>query len=125
MDKNDPRLVSLHILNDVLHKGRRPKDCIVERGSFLKSRDRALIQELVYGVLRHLLFLDWCLKRYLKNPLRLKSGTLNNLRLGAYQALFMRVPDWASVNETVEVEKSAGMHLHRAPLWGSAGATQT
>lgn len=74
----------------------------------LDSRDMAFIQELVYGVIRNQIYIDWCLTAYLKKPSGLKYATLNNLRLGVYQAFFMRVPDRAVVFETTEVEKAAG-----------------
>jgi 16S rRNA (cytosine967-C5)-methyltransferase len=62
--------------------------------------------EIVYGVLRYKDTIDWILKHFLKNPSQLGDFTLNNLRIAVYQIFFMRVPDWAVVNESVEIEKS-------------------
>jgi 16S rRNA (cytosine967-C5)-methyltransferase len=61
--------------------------------------------EIVYGVLRFRDTLDWILNHFLKNPSRLEARTVNNLRIAVYQLFFMRVPDWAVVNEAVEMEK--------------------
>jgi len=30
---------------------------------------------------------------------------MNNLRIAVYQIKFMRVPEWAAVNESVNIEK--------------------
>ncbi|NOZ24870.1 MAG: 16S rRNA (cytosine(967)-C(5))-methyltransferase RsmB [Nitrospirae bacterium] len=108
MKKKNPRLLALRALEDILRRDRRPKDVLGSCGALLDSRDRAFLHELVYGVIRNMLYIDWCLSAYLKDPAGLKPSTLNNLRLGAYQALFMRVPDRAVVFETTEVEKAAG-----------------
>jgi 16S rRNA (cytosine967-C5)-methyltransferase len=110
-NKYNPRFVALLILQEVLHQGKKPKDSIERRSGILELRDRALLQEMVYGTLRNLYYLDWYLHPYLKDPQRLKKTTLNNLRVGAYQIIFMRIPDWASVNETVEIEKMSGRNV--------------
>jgi 16S rRNA (cytosine967-C5)-methyltransferase len=62
--------------------------------------------EMVYGVLRHRAFLDHVLTRFLDRPEALPAKTVQNLRLAAYQMLFMRVPDWAAVNEAVSIERT-------------------
>ncbi len=101
-------MLALHALLDIWRKDKKPKDALDRHGTALDSRDRAFLHELVYGVVRNRIYIDWCLKPYLKDPAGLGPGTLNNLRLGVYQALFMRVPDRAVVFETTEVEKAAG-----------------
>ncbi|HDH01555.1 MAG TPA: 16S rRNA (cytosine(967)-C(5))-methyltransferase RsmB [Nitrospirae bacterium] len=108
MKKNNPRLLALRALNEIWRKDKRPREVLDSYAATLDSRDMAFIQELVYGVIRNRLYIDWCLTAYLKDPSGLKYATLNNLRLGVYQAFFMRVPDRAVVFETTEVEKSAG-----------------
>lgn len=74
----------------------------------LSEQERSFVHETVYGVLRRLLYIDYRLGFYLTKPQKLKPQTMMNLRIGAYQILFMRVPDWAAVSETVEVEKRTG-----------------
>lgn len=73
----------------------------------IDARDRALLTQCVYGVLREKGFLDEVLSPYLKKntPRLLRHG----LRLGVYQILFLdRVPDHAALNETVEWAKKKG-----------------
>ncbi len=110
------RLLAIESLLDISLRGARPKQSIEPLSGFLDKRDRAFLMEIVYGVLRYRDTLDWILKHFLKSPSRLGNFTLNNLRVAAYQVFFMRVPDWAVVNESVEIEKiSAAGELHGKP----------
>ena len=76
----------------------------------LNERDRALFTELVYGTLRWRGKIDAHLSHHTRRPL-LKSDPLirNLLRLTCYQLLFLnRIPDYAAVNEAVELAKLYG-----------------
>jgi 16S rRNA (cytosine967-C5)-methyltransferase len=76
--------------------------------SKLAPVDRRLCQELVYGVVRWQATLDWLIAR--KTNGRTPSSTLQNLlRLGLYQIFLLdRIPDYAVVNETVNLAKQSG-----------------
>ncbi len=76
----------------------------------LPARDRALLTQLVYGTLRWRGRLDWHLDRSLSRSLAGTKPYLRNLlRLTLYQLLFLdRVPDYAAVNEAVELAKRHG-----------------
>lgn len=102
------RELALKALDEIWQKDKKPKNVLEELSQFLDRRDRAFLMELVYGVVRFRDTLDWALKKFLKKPSALGRDTLNNLRLAAYQILFMRVPQWAAVNEAVELEKKLG-----------------
>ncbi len=71
----------------------------------LPKQDRALITDLIYGTLRYELYLDICLKHYLKHPKKLPPEIFQVLRLGAYDILIRKTPRYAAVNEWVEVCK--------------------
>ncbi len=97
----------------------RRADAILERElarSALSSRDRALTQNLVYGVLRWKGRLDWVLDQYVRGGLSsLPISIRNALRLGLYQIDFLdRIPPRAAVNESVRLARRFG---HR----GTAG----
>jgi 16S rRNA (cytosine967-C5)-methyltransferase len=66
-------------------------------------RDRRFIFEIVYGVMRRRLTLDYVIERHLSDAgLRGNKQLKRILEIGVYQLLFMdRVPDHAAVNETV------------------------
>jgi len=74
----------------------------------LSAKDRALCQEIVYGVVRWQAALDWLIARK-TNGREQKSGLQNLLRLGLYQIFWLdRIPDHAAVHETVELAKHGG-----------------
>lgn len=69
----------------------------------LSGPDRALCQELVYGVTRWRALLDWVIAQKTGGRSQ-KAGIQNLLRLGVYQLFWLdRVPDHAVVNETVQL----------------------
>jgi 16S rRNA (cytosine967-C5)-methyltransferase len=100
------RFLAILSLLAIFTKGDNPKQSIDHRSISLEKRDRAFLKEIVFGVLRFRDTLDWILKFFLKKQSKLGNFTLNNLRIAVYQIYFMRVPDWAVVNEAVEIEKA-------------------
>ncbi len=74
----------------------------------LSTPDRALCQELVYGIVRWQNTLDWLVAR--KTADRAQNASLRALlHLGLYQLFWLeRIPDHAAVHETVELAKSLG-----------------
>jgi len=102
--KQNPRLSVILGLNNILGGSRKPKEVIEEMS--LSRRDRAFAMELLYGSIRYRDTLNWVLDKFLRNSSGLSQFTINNLRCGAYQILFMRVPEWAAVNEAVRIERS-------------------
>ncbi len=78
----------------------------------LSAADRALAFELVYGVLRHALTLDWRLDHLSRKPMaRLPLTVATILRVAAYQLLFLdRIPDSAAVNEAVKLIRKQPGH---------------
>lgn len=77
----------------------------------LPARDRALAQELAYGVVRWQATLDWLISR--QTDARQQTPPVQvALRLGLYQLFWLdRVPDHAAVSETVGLlpdERQAG-----------------
>lgn len=70
-------------------------------------QDRAFLKELVYGVLRNLYYIDWLVEEFYKNKKGLSQKTINNLRCAVYQLIFMGLPPYAVINESVKMEKAA------------------
>lgn len=98
------REIALDVLRDILSGGAKPRDALELVSEGLGRKDRAFLMETTYGVVRLRDRLDWTIDRFLKKPSAIRGRTRNNLRLGAYQLLHMRVPDWAAVNEAVKLE---------------------
>lgn len=73
----------------------------------MDSRDRAFVTQLVYGVIRRKLTLDYIISKYSKVKIKkLSKYVLLILRLGVYQLYFTdKVPESAAVNESVRLAK--------------------
>lgn len=82
-------------------------DTLLNRNRGTDPRDRALLTELVYGILRMRGKLDFALKRVSRQPFtKLEPAARHLLRIGAYQLLELdRIPARAAVNETVELAR--------------------
>ena len=104
----ESRISAIACLNGILKKRSKPKHTLDQFAQSLDRRDRAFVMELVYGVLRHLYALDWVIGSLVKDIAPLRDRTVNNLRCALYQLMFMRVPEFAVVNEAVEIEKERG-----------------
>jgi 16S rRNA (cytosine967-C5)-methyltransferase len=99
------RYLAVTALSRIFKRQERPKDTLEDLGPDLDERERGFLMELVYGVLRRRDYLDRLLKDFLRKPSGLPDLTVNNLRVALYQLRFMRVPEWAAVDEAVSVEK--------------------
>ncbi len=70
----------------------------------ISGDDRSLFTVLVYGTIEHKLTLDYYIGALSSIPIeKIEAETLNILRLGLYQIMFMRTADHAAVNETVSL----------------------
>ena len=72
----------------------------------LDARDRSLVIELFYGVLRRLSELDFLIAQMREGEL--DEQTRAALRLGLYQIFHTRIPVFAAVKETVSLAKRSG-----------------
>jgi 16S rRNA (cytosine967-C5)-methyltransferase len=109
----DARKTALDILN-TLDKGQRTLDSILEDiaadGAVDSRRDRALLQALVYGVLRWRGRLDHVIGHFSSTRFdKIDSEVLNILRLALFQIIYLdRIPNSAAVNTAVDIAKKSG-----------------
>jgi len=103
----NPRQIAAHVLQQRRANGKFIEDLLENAlaGAQLPTADRALCQEIVYGVVRWQATLDWLIAR--KTGGRKQKPALQDLlRLGLYQIFWLdRIPGHAAVNETVELAK--------------------
>lgn len=110
-DVNNPRKTSLHILN-TLDQGNKTLDSILDevlsQHTFFSKKDRALLQAIVYGVLRWRAKLDWIIEHFSKIRLsQIDPKVMNILRMALFQVIYLdRIPVSAAVNTSVEMAKS-------------------
>jgi 16S rRNA (cytosine967-C5)-methyltransferase len=101
------RSIAALILSQVINDGMSLTKALTTHLPKLKeNQDRAFVQALCYGVIRHYFELDFILKQLLSNPLKQKDGDIKALLfLGLYQLQHMRVKAHAAVSETVAATK--------------------
>ncbi len=106
-----PRDAALYVISRVPPEAGRPARAeVLLHQAFLiyslDSRDRRLVTELVYGVIRNLVTLDYSLSFYINDPRKVQPEIRNILRLAAYQILYLdKIPPRAAVDEAVEQAK--------------------
>lgn len=107
------RGISVKILNRIIQTDAY-LDKLIDtemQNSDLSGKDKALLFEIVHGVIRWMLRLDWILSQFYKgNFLKLNPDVQNALRVALYQILFLdKIPEYAAINESVEfVKKNQG-----------------
>lgn len=101
------RSVALKILHKVFQG--RSLASVKTEVNVLEKRQRALAMELVQGVLRWRWKLEYLLAQLMKKPLRAKEQELQLvLLLALYELMELSTPDYAVVNETVQLSRSLG-----------------
>lgn len=85
-----------------IEQGRSLADVLPEYTRDQDPRDKAFVQELVYGTLRHRRLLNLTLSKYLNHSLSVRFSAVRALLLcGLYQIVFTRTPPHAVVAATV------------------------
>lgn len=75
------------------------------KNSNMNQKDKALYTQIVYGVLKNKMLLDYYLKPYTQGK-KLKDWMRHLLELSIYQMLFLdRIPKYAILNDAVEIAK--------------------
>lgn len=98
------RQLAIEILNHVFADGVKAGDAFEKALSALPDRDRGLLHEMVYGVLRRFYSLEADFSRFCKaKPDPIAQAAL---LLATYQLRHMRVPMHAAVSETVDAVRA-------------------
>jgi 16S rRNA (cytosine967-C5)-methyltransferase len=111
VSEQKPRQIAVRILKERL-SGEEYTENILEKElskETISAVDRGLCQELVYGIARWQITLDWLIAR--KTEGRTQKDDLRVLlQLGLYQMFWLdRIPNHAAVHETVELAKNLGL----------------
>lgn len=86
----------------VIDQGRSLGDELPKQQGRASIKDKGLLQEICFGVLRYLPELENDIRGLMQKPLTGKQRVFHFLLLvGAYQMKYMRIPDHAAVSETV------------------------
>ena len=86
----------------VIDQGRSLSDELPKQQDKVIGKDKGLLQEICYGVLRYLPELENDVRHLVQKPLKGKQRVFHFLLIvGVYQIRYMRIPDHAAVSETV------------------------
>lgn len=104
------REIALFILSDIFEEGAYNNIVLrktLNKHEELSSVQKAFVTELVNGTLRNLINIDYVINSFSKTKTdKMKPFILNNLRIAAYQILYMdKIPASAACNEAVILAK--------------------
>lgn len=99
------RRCALEALSQWEETSRYASDILTDLGGRfrLTPQDRALAQEILFGTIRNLYFLDTIIEKFRKGSLQ--NATQDLLRIGLYQLFLTEIAEHAAVNETVSLCK--------------------
>lgn len=100
--QNNIRALCANIAFQVIDQGQSLNQALLAFNQIANDKDRALIQEISFGVMRVLPELEFYLQKLMDKPLAGKTRIIHFLLLvGLYQILYTRIPAHATVSETV------------------------
>ncbi len=101
--KQNLRSLAAQAVEQVVEKGQSLSAVLPLLQQKVSDKDRALLQELCFGVLRTLPQLEWFIGKLMSRPMTGKNRTVHYLvMVGLYQLVYTRIPAHAALAETVE-----------------------
>ncbi|MQL30200.1 16S rRNA (cytosine(967)-C(5))-methyltransferase, partial [Escherichia coli] len=101
--QNNLRSLAAQAVEQVVEQGQSLSNVLPPLQQKVADKDKALLQELCFGVLRTLSQLEWLINKLMSRPMTGKQRTVHYLiMVGFYQLLYTRVPPHAALAETVE-----------------------
>lgn len=96
------RSIAAKAISQVLDQGQSLSAILPDYQRDINPKDKALLQELCFGVMRVLPELEWYSQQLMAKPLTGKQRVLHYLILtGLYQLRYTRIPPHAALSETV------------------------
>ena len=103
MKKQNLRSLAAQAVEQVVEQGQSLSNVLPPLQQKVSDKDKALLQELCFGVLRTLSQLEWLINKLMSRPMTGKQRTVHYLiMVGFYQLLHTRIPPHAALAETVE-----------------------
>ncbi|MBD2782579.1 16S rRNA (cytosine(967)-C(5))-methyltransferase RsmB [Xenorhabdus szentirmaii] len=96
------RSIAAKAITQVLEQGQSLSTVLPELQQKVSDKDKALLQELCFGVMRVLPQLEWFISQLMEKPLKGKQRIFHYLiMVGIYQLTYTRIPAHAALAETV------------------------
>ncbi|WP_338883728.1 16S rRNA (cytosine(967)-C(5))-methyltransferase RsmB [Xenorhabdus sp. TH1] len=109
------RSIAAKAITQVLEQGQSLSTVIPELQQKVSDKDKALLQEICFGVMRVLPQLEWFISQLMAKPLKGKQRIFHYLiMVGIYQLIYTRIPAHAVLAETV----NGATNLKRPQLKG-------
>ncbi|MRS92438.1 16S rRNA (cytosine(967)-C(5))-methyltransferase RsmB [Enterobacteriaceae bacterium RIT714] len=103
MKKQNLRSMAAQAIEKVVEQGQSLSNILPPLQQKVSDKDKALLQELCFGVLRTLSQQEWLINKLMSRPMTGKQRTIHYLiMVGFYQLLHTRIPPHAALAETVE-----------------------
>jgi 16S rRNA (cytosine967-C5)-methyltransferase len=103
MKKQNLRSMAAQAIEKVVEQGQSLSNILPPLQQKVSDKDKALLQELCFGVLRTLSQQEWLINKLMSRPMTGKQRTIHYLIIvGFYQLLHTRIPPHAALAETVE-----------------------
>ncbi|WP_230353540.1 16S rRNA (cytosine(967)-C(5))-methyltransferase RsmB [Lelliottia sp. WAP21] len=103
MKKQNLRSMAAQAIEQVVEQGQSLSNILPPLQQKVSDKDKALLQELCFGVLRTLPQHEWLISKLMSRPMTGKQRTIHYLiMVGFYQLLHTRIPPHAALAETVE-----------------------
>lgn len=103
MKKQNLRSLAAQAIEQVMEQGQSLSNVLPPLQQKVSDKDKALLQELCFGVMRTLSQLEWLVGKLMARPMTGKQRTIHYLiMVGFYQLLYTRIPPHAALAETVE-----------------------
>ena len=107
---SDTRALSAQLVYEVCVNQKSLNSLLPLTSHQVDEKDRALLQEIVFGTCRWLLWLKTLYQPLLSKPVHRNDFLVECLLcIGLYQLLFTRIPTHACLNETVEAADKLGL----------------
>ena len=113
------RALAAKCIFSVVEQGRSLTEELPKHADKSADKDKGLLQEICYGVIRFLPELEYEVQQLMKKPF-VKKQRINHflLLVGIYQIKHMRIPDHAAVSETVDATKALKCHQIKGVING-------
>ena len=108
----DVRKLALEAINRITQSGAYCNIVVNETISKfeMSKEDRSFFTNLVYGTIQNLLTINFYLEPYI-NGKKTKPWVKNLLAMSVYQLLFLDTPEYAVLDEAVELAKIKDSHI--------------
>jgi len=104
------RAIACKVVHDVAYQHKSLTTLLPLANEQVAEKDRALLQELVFGTCRWYFHLETLHNEFLRKPLHRNDKSAETLmKIGAYQLHHMRIPNHAALNETVAAAEELGL----------------